>query len=85
LSNWLGWLLTGTIVARVMLAIVPPALWARRVSPTTFPLVLYAVNGILPITICARYGMTWAAVLGALAMGLPLALAVRAGRRVVAA
>lgn len=82
LSNWLGWLLTGTIVARVMLAIVPPALWTRRVSPTTFPLVLYAVNGILPITICARYGMTWAAVLGALAMGVPLVLAVRAGRRV---
>ncbi len=77
LSNWIGWLLTGTIVARVMLAIVPPSAWARRVSPTRFPLVLYAVNGVLPITICARYGMTWAAVLGALAMGLPLALAAR--------
>ncbi|HEY0779648.1 MAG TPA: carotenoid biosynthesis protein [Gemmatirosa sp.] len=81
LSNWLGWLLTGTIVARVMLAIVPPSAWARRVSTTNFPLVLYAVNGVLPITICARHGMTWAAALGALAMGIPLALAVRAGLR----
>ena len=65
-----------------MLAIVPPTTWARRVSPTTFPLVLYAVNGVLPITICARYGMTWAAGLGALAMVIPLALALgRAPRR----
>ncbi len=85
LSNWLGWLLTGTVVSRVMLAVVPPSTWACRVSPTTFPLLLYAVNGILPITICARYGMTWAAALGALAMALPLALAVRAGRRAGAA
>ncbi|GJG85176.1 hypothetical protein tb265_03570 [Gemmatimonadetes bacterium T265] len=84
LSNWLGWLLTGTVVARVMLAFVPPSLWARRVSPTTFPLVLYAVNGVLPVTICARYGMTWAAVLGALAMALPLALSLRAGHRAAA-
>jgi hypothetical protein len=34
---------------------------------------------VLPITICARYGMWWAAGLGFLAMALPLALAVRAG------
>jgi putative membrane protein len=81
LSNWLGWLLTGTVVARVMLAIVPPSAWARLVSPSRFPLVLYAVNGVLPITICARYGMWWAAVLGFAAMALPLALALRAGGR----
>jgi len=79
LSNWLGWLLTGTVVARVMLAFVPPSLWARLVAPANFPLVLYAVNGVLPITICAKYGMWWAAGLGFLAMALPLALAVRAG------
>lgn len=79
LSNWLGWLLTGTVVARVMLAFVPPSMWAARVSPSNFPLVLYAVNGVLPITICAKYGMWWAAGLGFLAMALPLALAVRAG------
>jgi putative membrane protein len=76
LSNWLGWILTGTVVARVMLALVPPTAWARLVAPSNFPLVLYAVNGVLPITICAKYGMWWAAALGALAMGVPLALAV---------
>jgi putative membrane protein len=81
LSNWLGWLLTGTVVARVMLAIVPPSAWARLVSPTRFPLALYAVNGVLPITICARYGMWWAAVLGFAAMALPLALALGAEGR----
>jgi putative membrane protein len=81
LSNWLGWLLTGTVVARVMLAIVPPSTWARLVSPSRFPLALYAVNGILPITICARYGMWWAALLGFLAMAIPLVLAMRAPQR----
>jgi putative membrane protein len=64
-----------------MLAFVPPSAWARLVSPSRFPLVLYAVNGVLPITICARYGMWWAAALGFAAMALPLALALRAGRR----
>lgn len=79
LTNWLGWLLTGIIVARLMLAIVPPSSWARNVSPSRFPLVLYALNGVLPITICFRQDMPWAGVLGFLAMAIPLALAVRAG------
>jgi putative membrane protein len=79
LSNWIGWLLTGTVVARAMLAIVPPSVWARAVSPSSFPLVLYAVNGVLPIAICVRQGMVWAAVLGTLAMGIPLAMAAWAG------
>ena len=78
LSNWLGWLLTGIIVARVMLAIVPPARWTRDVSPSRFPLALYAVNGVLPIAICVRHGLTWAWVLGAIAMAVPLVLALRA-------
>ena len=78
LSNWLGWLLTGTVVARVMLAVVPPTAWQRLVAPSRFPLVLYAVNGVLPITICARYGMWWAVLFGTLAMLVPLALALRA-------
>lgn len=79
LSNWLGWILTGIVVARVMLVFVPPSAWAREVAPSNFPLWLYAVNGVLPITICAKNGMWWAAGLGFLAMALPLALAVRAG------
>jgi uncharacterized membrane protein len=78
LTNWLGWLLTGTIVARVMLQIVPPSVWAARVSPHRFPLVLYAVNGLLPLAICFRQDMVLAGVLGTLAMGIPLVLALRA-------
>ena len=77
LTNWLGWLLTGLIVARAMLAIVPPTRWAQRVSPSRLPLVLYAANGVLPLLICAGRGMWWAVVLGTLAMGIPLLLAVR--------
>ena len=79
LTNWLGWLLTGILVARAMLAIVPPSLWARAVSPSSFPLVLYGVNGLLPIAICFGQDMVLAGVLGSIAMVLPLALAVLAG------
>jgi len=77
LTNWLGWLLTGLVVARVMLAIVPPSRWAERVAPSRLPLVLYAANGVLPLLICAGRGMWWAVVLGAAAMAIPLLLAVR--------
>ncbi len=79
LTNWLGWLLTGIIVARLMLAIVPPSTWAQKVSPSRFPLVLYAVNGLLPIAICFRQDMIWAGVFGLIAMAIPLGLAIRAG------
>jgi uncharacterized membrane protein len=81
LSNWLGWLLTGTLVARAMLAIAPPSMLAARVSPSRLPLVLYAVNGVLPVAICLRQELWWAAGLGAAAMSLPLALALRAETR----
>ena len=80
LTNWLGWLLTGTLVARAMLSIVPPSAWMRDVSPSRLPIVLYAANGVFPILVCAGRGMWWAVALGALAMGIPLAFAVRAPR-----
>lgn len=85
LTNWLGWILTGTIVARIMLALVPPTEWAARVSPSRFPLVLYGVNGLLPIAICFRRNMVLAGVLGLLAMGIPLLLALRSSRASVRA
>jgi putative membrane protein len=81
LTNWLGWLLTGVLVARVMLAIVPPSTWARAVSPASLPLVLYAVNGLLPIAICFAQDMELAGALGSIAMLVPLTLAVLAGRK----
>lgn len=77
LTNWLGWLLTGIVVARVMLAIVPPSTWARKVSPSNFPLGLYAVNAVLPLGICAGRGLWGAFILGAIAMLIPLGLALR--------
>ena len=77
LTNWLGWLLTGFVVARALLAVVPPSVWTARVSPAGLPLVLYAVNGVFPILICVGRGMWWAVVLGAAAMAVPLALALR--------
>ncbi|MES2524389.1 MAG: carotenoid biosynthesis protein [Gemmatimonadota bacterium] len=77
LTNWLGWLLTGILVARAMLAVVPPSVWASAVSPSRFPLALYAVNGALPIAICFAQDMVLAGVLGTIAMAVPLLLAFR--------
>ncbi len=82
LTNWLGWLLTGIVVARVMLMIVPPTMWAERVSPSKFPLILYGVAAVLPLGVCLGRGLWMAFVLGAIAMAIPLWLAVRKGPRV---
>lgn len=81
LLNWFGWLLTGTLIARLMIWLVPTRVWTGSVSTSRFPLVLYAVNGVLPIAICIRYGLVWAALLGAIGMLLPLALALRPAER----
>ena len=85
LTNWIGWLLTGLIVARAMLAIVPPSRWATRVAPSRLPLVLYAANGVLPLLICIGRGMWWAVLFGTVAMGMPLLLAMRRPARAPAA
>lgn len=77
ITNWLGWLLTGILVARVMLAFVPPSDWVTKVSPHRLPIALYAINGLLPLAICFRWGMVPAGVLGAIAMVLPLWAALR--------
>ncbi|MBX3173373.1 MAG: carotenoid biosynthesis protein [Gemmatimonadaceae bacterium] len=81
LSNWIGWFLTGVLVSRLMLAIVPPSTWQRMAGGVAFPLILYATNGIMPIATVARHGLWMAAVLGVLAMGAPLWLVLKARRR----
>lgn len=78
ITNWLGWLLTGTVVSRAALAVVPPTRWAAALVPWRFPLVLYGVNGLLPLAICLRQGMAPAGIAGGLLMGLPLWFAWRA-------
>jgi uncharacterized membrane protein len=75
LSNWLGWFLAGTLIARLMLVIVPPVDVTRNVAPSRLPLLLYVANGIMPVAICFRDGLTGAAWLGAAAMLLPAAAA----------
>ena len=81
LSNWVGWYVTGVIVSRLMLAVVPPSQWAATVAPFALPLVLYATNGIMPIATTARHGYWLAVVGGIVAMGLPLYFGLRAGSR----
>lgn len=77
LSNWMGWYITGTLIARIMLQLVPPSEVVRVFTTSRFPLVLYATNGIMPITLCVRDRMWWAAILGAIAMALPIILSYR--------
>jgi putative membrane protein len=78
LMNWAGWIVTATIIARAMLAIVPASSWRSLVSPGAFPVILYAANGVMPIATVARHGLVGAAVAGTLAMGTVVALAIRA-------
>ena len=81
LSNWFGWYITGVIIARLLLQIAPPTLYAARISPTWLPIVLYAVNGIMPVALCVRDELWLAALFGSIAMLIPLALAVFARPR----
>ncbi|HEV8365829.1 MAG TPA: carotenoid biosynthesis protein [Gemmatimonadaceae bacterium] len=81
LTNWLGWFGSGLVIARVMIAITPPTLVAERNAREWLPVALYAANGVMPIAICLRDGLWWAAALGAVAMATPLVLAVRARSR----
>jgi putative membrane protein len=80
-SNWFGWWLTGSIVAWVMLLVVRPREFAARVSPDWLPLALYAINGIMPIALCLRNSLWWAAIWGTVAMAVPLIIALTAGAR----
>lgn len=80
ISNWIGWYVTGVVVSRLMLAIVPPSTWSRTVAPFAFPLAIYAANGVMPVAVTARHGYWGAVVGGLLCMGLPLYLGWRARR-----
>lgn len=78
LSNWLGWFVTGTVIARLSLFVASPSEFAERVSPSRLPVALYAANGIMPVALCLRDELWWAAVFGAIAMLIPIGLAIRA-------
>jgi uncharacterized membrane protein len=77
LSNWLGWLLTATLIARVMLAMVPPVRLQSTMAGSNLPVALYVANGIMPVALCLRDGFWWAAALGGVAMIVPALLAWR--------
>ena len=81
LINWFGWWLTGSIVAFAMVSIARPTRIAASISPSPLPLWLYAINGVFPIAICLRHQLWWAAGLGALAMAIPVSLAIASPRR----
>jgi uncharacterized membrane protein len=76
-SNWFGWFLTAALIARVMLAIVPPQLVGHRVASSSLLIALYLANGIMPVALCLRDGLWWAAALGAIAMLVPAVIAWR--------
>ena len=84
LSNWLGWLVTATVIARVMLAMIPPTRVQSDMTGSALPIVLYLANGIMPVALCLRDGFWWAAASGSAAMLVPALIAWR-GRRLAAA
>ena len=77
LSNWFGWLLTATLIARVMLLLLPPVQWQATMASSTMPVALYLANGIMPVALCLRDGFWWAAALGGVAMLVPAVFAWR--------
>ena len=77
LSNWFGWFLTAALIARVTLSIVPPQVVRDRVASSSFLIALYLANGIMPVALCVRDGLWWAAALGSVAMVVPALIAWR--------
>jgi uncharacterized membrane protein len=77
LSNWLGWFLTAALIARVMLVIIPPAEVRARLVGSSLPVLLYVANGVMPVALCLRDGLWWAAALGGAAMLAPSGIALR--------
>jgi putative membrane protein len=68
LSNWLGWFVTAAVIARVVLVIAPPSVVADRLASSRLPVLLYLVNGVMPVALCMRDRLWWAAGLGAAGM-----------------
>ncbi|MGQ0538188.1 MAG: carotenoid biosynthesis protein, partial [Gemmatimonadaceae bacterium] len=81
LSNWIGWLAVGALIARAMITVVPPSEFAARTSGARLPVALYALNGVMPVAICMRDGLWGAAALGSAAMAAPILLALSADAR----
>ena len=79
LSNWFGWFLTATVIARAILAIVPPEVIRNQVASSSLPVALYLANGVMPVALCLRDGLWWAAALGSVAMLGPALIAWREG------
>jgi hypothetical protein len=48
-----------------------------KVAGSALPIVLYAIGGIMPMSICIRHEMWWAVVPGAIFMYGPVVLALR--------
>lgn len=77
LSNWLGWFITATLIARTMLVVIPSGDVRARLGDSSLPVALYLANGVMPVALCLRDGLWWAAVLGAGAMLVPSVIAIR--------
>jgi putative membrane protein len=78
LVNWVGWTVTGLVMAAATLAVA--GRWVPRLARQRVPVVLYGVNGLLPLALLLRDGLWGAAVLGTVAMAAYLALPLWAGR-----
>lgn len=78
LINWVGWFATGVLMAGAVL-IVHPLGELRPLSQDRLPVVLYVLNGALPLLLSILGGLYWAALIGTLAMAAFLVVTMRAG------
>lgn len=73
LVNWAGWLVTGLVIATGFDALG----FDRHARHSPLAVKVWILNGIFPIGICAVRGMTGAAVVGSVAIMLPVVLSMR--------
>lgn len=73
LVNWVGWLVTGLVIATGFDALG----FDRHARHSPLAVKVWILNGIFPIGICAVRGLTGAAVVGSVAIMLPIVLSMR--------
>jgi len=77
-SNWAGWLIVSAVIAWGYEVIGGGLRATSRHAP-----LLYALNGLFPVVIALLYGLAFGAVVGALALALPLLAVAARGERLL--
>jgi carotene biosynthesis associated membrane protein len=77
-SNWAGWLVVSAVIAWGYEVIGGGLRATSRHAP-----LLYALNGLFPVLIALLYGLTFGAVVGLIALAMPLLALAARGERLI--